>query len=257
MTRTVLSFIQGLMSAYAPDTSDRKAALARARGYPYAIPDRSYHWGGGQISDFDAAKTVGRTPVLAVGSNQSPEQLTRKFGHIEDWEIPVQRCNLAGFDVVYSAHIARYGSVPAMLQAAPGTTVALFVNWLDGEQLEAMHETELSHGNYHYGRLDGIALELEGGAALTAVHGYFSRRGHVTHEGEGVALAEVPAKNRRRPARNTAQMLEHVHRRIDPEHTLDEFILRMIEDDGYRREVIAELMADAVAFSAPYEIVGG
>lgn len=243
------------MSAYAPDTSDRQAALARARGYPYAIPDRSYHWRGGAVHDFNPARREGRTPVLAVGSNQSPEQLTRKFGHLDDWEIPVQRCTLAGFDVVYSAHIARYGSVPAMLQAAPGTTVTLFVNWLDEEQLTAMHETELSHGNYHYGRLDGVAVNLEGGETLAAVHGYFSRRGHVTHDGDGVALAAVPAENRTRPAHDTAAMLERVHQRLDPDHTLDDFILRLIADDSYRKEVIAALMQDAVPFAAPYEIV--
>lgn len=250
-----MSSIQGLMSAYAPDTSDRQAALARARGYPYAIPDRSYHWCGGEVHGFEPAKSEGRTPVLAVGSNQSPEQLTRKFGHIADWEIPVQRCALTGFDVVYSAHIARYGSVPAMLQAAPGTTVTLFVNWLDDAQLVAMHETELSHGNYHYGRLDGIALDLDGGAVLSSVHGYFSRRGHVLHEGEGVSLANVPARNRTRPARDTAQMLAHVHARIGPDHGLDDFILRLIEDDDYRRNVIEKLMTDAVAFAAAYEVV--
>lgn len=245
------------MNDYAPDTSDRQAALARARGYPYAIPGHSYHWHGGQFSEFDPAKTAGRTPVLAVGSNQSPEQLTRKFGHIEDWEIPVQRCHLAGFDVVYSAHIARYGSVPAMLQSAPGTTVTLFVNWLDAAQLTAMHETELSHGNYHYGRLDDVAVALEGGATLSSVHGYFSRRGHVTHDGNGVALATVPAANRNRPARDSAQMLAHVHERIDPVDSLDGFILRLIDDDGFRQKIIAELMTDAVAFAAPYEIVEG
>ena len=245
------------MSTYAPDTSDKEAALARARGYPYAIPDRSYHWHGGRVSDFDVAKTAGRTPVLAVGSNQSPEQLSRKFGHLDDWEIPVQRCALAGFDVVYSAHIARYGSVPAMLQAAPGTTVTLFVNWLDGDQLAAMHETELSHGNYHYGRLDDVTVRLEGGGALDAVHGYFSRRGHVTQDGDGVALATVPAENRTRPARDCGAMLAHVQERIDPDHDLDGFILRLIEDDGFRRAVIDILMRDSVPFGAPYEIVDG
>lgn len=245
------------MNAYAPDTSDRQAALARARGYPYDIPDRSYHWHGGQFSEFDPAKTAGRAPVLAVGSNQSPEQLSRKFGHIEDWEIPVQRCRLTGFDVVYSAHIARYGSVPAMLQSAPGTTVTLFVNWLDAAQLDAMHETELSHGNYHYGRLDNVSVALEGGATLSSVHGYFSRRGHVMHEGDGVALAAVAAENRARPARDCGQMLAHVRERIDPAHELDEFILRLIEDDGFRQEVIAALMTDAEAFDAPYQVVAG
>ena len=257
MTRTGLSANQRLMSAYTPDTSDRKAALARARGYPYDIPNRSYHWHGAQLSGFDPAKTAGRTPVLAVGSNQSPEQLTRKFGHLDDWEIPVQRCALTGFDVVYSAHIARYGSVPAMLQTALGTTATLFVNWLDETQLAAMHETELNNGNYHYGRLDDVAVALEGGSTLTSVHGYFSRRGHVTHDGDGVALASVPAKNRNRPARDCDYMLTQVQQRIDPEHDLDEFILRLIEDAGFRQDVIAALMYDAEPFAAAYTIVEG
>jgi len=243
------------MSAYAPNTSDRQAALTRARSYPYAIPGYSYHWQGGEVGSFEFAKTAGRTPVLAVGSNQSPEQLTRKFGQISGWEIPVQRCTLAGFDVVYSAHIARYGSVPAMLQAASGTTVTLFVNWLDDTQLTAMHETELSHGNYHYGRLDDIAVQLEGGDMLTSVHGYFSRRGHVTHDGDGVALASIFAENRARPARDCGQMLAHVRNRVAPDHDLDNFILRLIEDDRFRKDVIDNLMRDAKPFGVRYQVV--
>ncbi len=245
------------MSAYAPNTSDRQAALARARGYPYPIPDRSYHWREGRTHEFHSSVTEGRTPVLAVGSNQSPEQITRKFGHVDGAEIPVQRCTLEGYDVVYSAHIAGYGSVPAMLQAAPGTTVTLFVNWLDEAQLTAMHETELRHGNYHYGRLDNIDLALEGGETLTSVHGYISRRGHIRHAEDGVALAMVSAENRRRPARNTAQMLAHVHERMASGHDLDAFILHLIEDGDFRRSVITELSTDSVAFASRYEIIEG
>ena len=243
------------MSAYAPNTSNRQAALTRARSYPYAIPGCSYHWQGGEVQPFDFAKTEGRTPVLAVGSNQSPEQLTRKFGHIAGWEIPVQRCTLTGFDVVYSAHIARYGSVPAMLQAASGTTVTLFVNWLDDTQLAAMHETELSHGNYHYGRLDNIAVQLESGDMLASVHGYFSRRGHVTHDGDGVALASIVAENRTLPARDCGQMLAHVRNRVAPDHDLDCFILRLIEDKRFRKDVIDKLIRDAKPFGVSYEVV--
>lgn len=257
MTRTANSANQSSMSAYVPDTSDRDAALVRARGYPYLILDRSYHWRAGEAYPFEPATTEGRTPVLAVGSNQSPEQLTRKFGHVAGTEIPVQRCTLKDFDVVYSAHIAGYGSVPAMLQAAPGTTVTLFVNWLDDAQLAAMHDTELRNGNYHYGRLDGVDLTLEGGAALTSVHGYISRRGHIRHEDDAIALAKVPAQNRRRNARDTAQMLAHVHERMAPDQPLDDFILRLIDDAGYRRSVIDTLTSDSVPFASAYEIVAG
>jgi len=237
-------------TAMSDDLTDRSAALARARGYPYQIPDRSYLWRGGTVHDFDPARTAGRTPVLAVGSNQSPEQLTRKFGSGNDAEIPVQRCQLRDFDVVYSAHIASYGSVPAMLQAAPGTTVTLFVNWLDDAQLDAMHETELPSGNYHYGRLDGLTLTLDGGEKWDAAHVYISRRGHMVHEEDAVALARVPARGRIGRALDTARMLAHVHARIAPEQALNAFILRLIDDRDYRLGVVEALSTDSVAFAA-------
>lgn len=238
--------------------TDRSAALARARDYPYAPPTHSYHWRGGAVFDFDPAATAGRTPVLAVGSNQAPAQLTRKFGLDPAQEIPVQRCHLKDFDTVYSAHIAAYGSVPAMLKTAPGVTVTLFVNWLSEAQLLVMHATELRSKNYHYGRLDDLDLILEdGGGALRSVHAYIGRRGHLVLDGDAVALAAVPAVGRRRQARTTAQMLECAHARLAPDHALDAFILRLIDDAPFRRDCVAALSADAGPFAAPYVVVSG
>ena len=240
------------------NNDDRNAALARARDYPYPLPDRSYTWRGGAVHDFDPDLTRGRTPVLAVGSNQAPAQLTRKFGLDADAVIPVQRCTLKDFDVVYSAHIAAYGSVPAMLQAAPGVHVTLFVNWLSDEQLSVMHATELGAENYHYGRLDEIDLVLEeNGGPLESVHGYISRRGHVFHDENAVALAKVPATGRQWAAMTTAEMLEKVHAWLAPDHALEKFILRLIADTPYRRACIESLSADAIAFGAPYHVVAG
>jgi len=242
----------------AMNADDRSAALARARDYPYPLPDRSYTWRGGAVEAFDPALTEGRVPVLAVGSNQAPAQLTRKFGLDPAAVIPVQRCTLKDFDVVYSAHISSYGAVPAMLQAAPGVAVTLFVNWLSEEQLPVMHATELGAENYHYGRLDGVELVLEdGGGRMDSVHGYISRRGHVFHEEDAVALAKVPARNRRFAAKTTAEMLEAVHARLAPEHDLEGFILRLITDADFRRACIKALSADSVAFGAPCHIVAG
>ncbi|MEX2617111.1 MAG: hypothetical protein WD767_13525 [Alphaproteobacteria bacterium] len=238
--------------------NERIAALARARDYPYPLPNRSYTWRGGAVHSFDPDLTRGRTPVLAVGSNQAPAQLTRKFGPDPDAVIPVQRCALRDFDVVYSAHVAGYGSVPAMLQSAPGVTVTLFVNWLSEDQLPVMHATELGAENYHYGRLDDIDLTLEeGGGALDSVHGYISRRGHVFHAENAVALARVPATGRQWVAMTTAEMLEKVHARLAPDHALEEFILRLISDTPYRRACIEALSTDSVAFGRHYHIVAG
>lgn len=53
------------------------------------------------------------TPVLAVGSNAAPAQLARKFPadlFPDGVVIPVLRCVLPDFDVVYAPLISSYGS---------------------------------------------------------------------------------------------------------------------------------------------------
>ena len=228
---------------------ERKAKLERARGYPYAIPEASYTWRGGAVAAFEPAARAGRTPVLAIGSNQSPQQLTRKFG--SDGAIPVQRARLAGFDIYYSAHITGYGSVPAMLQHAPGTEVTLSVTWLDDRQLDLMHGTELSAAKYQYAVIENVDLALDCGTALDSVSLYVGVNGHLMHEGDAVALAAVPAQGRRPRALTTADMLELVRERFSPGDSADEFVLKLVEDRGFRAactEVIAE---DAVPFAHP------
>ena len=89
---------------------DEAGLLALATDYPYAAPDESYLFALGEARGLSAAGWRGydfgpRVPVLAHGSNRSPQQLFRKFGR--DAEIPVTYGRLAGFDVVYAAHVAR------------------------------------------------------------------------------------------------------------------------------------------------------
>lgn len=53
------------------------------------------------------------TPVLAVGSNAAPAQLARKFPSKrfpDGVVIPILRCVLPDFDVVYAPLISSYGS---------------------------------------------------------------------------------------------------------------------------------------------------
>src|SRR5690606_17003915 len=132
--------------------------------------------------------TTGRVPVLAAGSNQSPEQLARKYGHLpEIGAIPAQRGRLHDFDVVYAAHLARYGSVPATFQHAPGTAVTVFVLWLTERQLVRMHETE---GNYCYDHLYDVRVDLDAGGTLWEAFAYSSKVGCLAHAGSCIAIAE-------------------------------------------------------------------
>ena len=83
--------------------------VERAMSYPYAIPDCSFVFdkAGWRPAAIDAALTIDRHPVIACGSNRSPDQLARKYFDFGAVTIPVQRAWLAEFDVVYAAHITR------------------------------------------------------------------------------------------------------------------------------------------------------
>lgn len=230
--------------------------LHRAREYPYAAPAHSYIYTADGIRAFDPAACAGRTPVLAVGSNRAPERLYQKFGHAAAHTIPVQRARLDHFDVVYAAHIAGYGAVPAMLQSSPGTRVEIWVTWLDDAQLGIMHETEIGTAHYRYARLPGVRLQMADGTLARTAYAYVSQRGHMLHEGRALALAAVPAERRRFPAASTAEALEIVrHRMGATDHDPDGFVARLVRDPDYRARVTETLSATAVAFQHRYEIL--
>lgn len=229
--------------------------LARAREYPYAIPKRSYVYRDSGATPFDESMTRDRTPVLAVGSNQAPERLAQKFGHDATHLIPVQRAALLDFDIVYSAHVASYGAVPAMLQRSEQSRVSLAVTWLDDEQLEIMHRSEISAGNYSFAEIDRIHLRLDDGHERTSAYAYLSTRGHLNHEGAPVALAAIECEQRRYRALNTAEVLEQVRERVAARLDSDTFIHRLVDDAAYRREVIVILSSDATRFSHPRTVL--
>ena len=114
--------------------------LARAVAYPYEAPLASFVQRDGQARRLDpgALELEGRRPLLAYGSNASPAILTGKLAAHPHQPLPMLRAELVGFDIVYSAHISAYGSVPSTLQRSPGTTVPAFVAYpttcLDGCQ---------------------------------------------------------------------------------------------------------------------------
>src|SRR5436309_4551883 len=150
--------------------------LARARSYPFPRPAGSVviagdrvldlveldgdHVGESRVRDGDregalaeACDALGlpagavdarRTPVLAYGSNASPAGLGWKFPDERSAVVPLIRGKLRGVDVVYSSHIAVYGSVPATLQSSDGTEVETFVALLTDVQLELVAGWEIN-----------------------------------------------------------------------------------------------------------------
>lgn len=231
------------------------SALARAKSYPFDIPGCSYVYADGAHRELAPCAPMPdvsrRHPVLAVGSNQSPGQLGRKFKGPGWGSIPVTRAVLADFDIVYSAHIASYGSIPSTLLHCLGTQVSLSVNWLTPDQETRMHETEIPTGNYHFGVLEKIDLLLDGGLKLSSVYMYCSRRGALTRGGQPVALSEITALHRCWPSLGQEEMQGHVRDRTAPGLAVNEFILGGIADEKTRGARTRTLAEESIQFNYP------
>ena len=225
--------------------------IAHAKSYPFPAPDHCflYEGGGWRPLAGEAFETVGRVPVLAAGSNQSPEQIHRKYGELPDaGAIPAQRGRLHDFDVVYAAHLTRYGSVPATFQRSPGTAVTVFMLWLNEAQLARMHETER---NYTYDHLTGIHIALDTGGSLGEAYAYTARCGCLNHGGDCVSLYEVPAEGRKFTALRQTDMLGVVRDRLAPGTELDSFVGQHLADRAVQLERSRAMGSDALPAAFP------
>jgi hypothetical protein len=246
-----------------PETDD--ALLRLAKGYPYAAPAGSYLYRDGNSralnGALDPTLTAGRVPVIAHGSNRAPEQLHRKFGHLKGRHsvIPVTRAWLHDHDVVYSAHMTRYGSISATLHEASGTRVQVYVTWLTEEQLPRMHETEIGAGNYGYGRMGSVELAVEGGPQLSEAFAYLSVHGCLADPDKAeapLALSAVAAEARVHRAVDQEAALAVLHAAHHAEDDFDAMILANIRNSEQRRRLVEALQHTAVPWSVPgFELI--
>lgn len=225
----------------------------RARGYPYKLLEQSYVITNGEHAVVDHANPLddleNRRPVLAVGSNMSPQQLARKFPAPDGGTIPVTKIRLLDFDSVYSTHFTSYGAIPATLFPSPGTEVTLFITWLDAGQERHMHATEIAGESYHFCRMDGIQARVENGPDLDHLYFYQSSRGALPIDDDPVPLAEVTAANRRWSALSQGEIQEHTRQMLAPHMELADFIDDNIGNHEIRRQRTDALHATAKPFS--------
>jgi len=220
---------------------DPAALLALGRDYPYEAPPRSYLFRDGRAESPDqagwaAVDFAGRTAVLAHGSNRSPAQLARKFldkAYRGETGVPVVYGWLAGYDVVYAAHVARYGAVTSTLCHAPGVRCRVAVTWLAPDQLAFMHETERM--NYTYGRLPAGSFRPEVGPTPAAPYAYVGNHGPFLVDGRPTALAAVEAENRPWPARRQDEMQAFLASLFHPGEAWEALILLRIAQPEQRR----------------------
>jgi hypothetical protein len=227
-------------------SSEDRAALERAFGYPYEVPAFSFVYDAGFTAPPESADFEGRTPVVAYGSNAAPDQLIRKFGTEEGVRIPVTRATLRGLDVVFAAGFASYGSVPATLHRSEGTEAFVHVTWLTPEQLRRMHETEGAGKVYSFGTLAPGVVTLRDAPPVEPVHVYVAAAGAVGPE--PVALESVPAKGRLYDAVSQPAILRMVRDRLAPEEDLSQFVLATVRDPELRAARSAALREGAVSF---------
>ena len=249
--------------------------LALAKGYPFDAPSQSFFF----HLAAPARDAVGRAKVAGGGGPESqvqqlvdmdpaPRQLARKFDGPEfarlrgadpaaaEQIIPVTYLWLQGYDVVYSAHVTRYGAIASNLTRRQGCRVRVAVTWLTDLQLHRMHATE--GRNYPYGWLKGVAWECElpgvapvlGAARL---HVYKSQHGCLADAtGEPLSMAAIAATGRCQAAASQEEALDLVRQRHYGGEDLDSHILANIADPARRARLTAALAREAVPSQMPH-----
>jgi hypothetical protein len=214
-------------------TPDTEELVRRALAYPYEPPPGSFV----QVADRtlpvppEGIDVDGRRALLAYGANAAPEALTRKLAALAPEPIPVLRVALRGWDVVYSAHVTRYGAVPAAVVASPGTVASVHLVFPNDAQLAAIAATE--GANYRLERLADFSAELEiGGEGPREIDAFIGVHGPLLLDGSPVALAAIRAAGRVFPSLTTPEMIDRVRAAIHPELTLREFVLHHVKHGG-------------------------
>ncbi len=252
-------------------TDSAAELVATALDYPFPRPGHSFLFADGEVlaladcgadaldavlAERNAAPLAERTAVLAYGANAAPIRLERKFASQAPGAVfPVIEARLRGFDIVYAGHFSSYAALPATPAPSPSTTVSIAVTYLDGDQLARMHETELSRQSYIFGRLDGLALELDGVGALESVHSYWTRYGAFVTGGSPLALAAIAAEGRRFPAaeQDEAQSLARDH--LAPGRDLRDFVAETVSELAVCQERSRALSDGARPFDHPHREV--
>jgi hypothetical protein len=215
-----------------PDTEE---LIRRALAYPYDPPAGSFVQLGDRTLPVppQEIEIEGRRALLAYGANASPEALTRKLAHLPPEPIAVLRVALRGWDVVYSAHVTRYGSVPAAVVPSPGTVASVHLVFPSDAQMEAITATEGE--NYRLEQLADFTAEYEiGGEGPREIDAFVGVHGPLLVGGSPVALAAIPAVDRTFPELSTPEMIDRVRAALAPEMSVREFVLHHVERGGLR-----------------------
>jgi hypothetical protein len=242
--------------AIVQDSGRRRDPLA----YPFDIRSSSFVWKAGQVDELGQGADwqvliAGRIPVLAIGSNAAPSQLNLKFKdspfrapNSRESEIPVLHVVANDVDVVYAAHIALYGSVPATLIHSAGSRAHVFATWLTPVQFEQMGRTERLGESYRLCSVRSIEFD---GNQIDEAYAFVSIAGAAIFNGRAVGLAAVRVEHSALPRLDQVGMWDLVAEKIKASDDGSGLMQQVIDDDARRQEMEAALGASASADEMP------
>jgi hypothetical protein len=224
--------------------------------YPFDVPAHSFIWSARGVEALSSSVasgdvSAGRHAVLAIGSNASPRQLTRKFSNERfadhaspDGSIPVLTAVAEGVDVVYGAHVAPYGAMPATLLDTPGAGARVFVTWLTPLQLDRMNVTEALGHAYQLRPIDNVRCH---GEPVDGAFSYVTTQGACVLGGGPLGLASIEAPGSRWPRGSQQQAWDHLA--VDMGCDVDGAALlhRVLGSSDWRTRVEAHLVSHRIA----------
>lgn len=223
------------------NTNSVEAITSQALRYPYPRPNKSFIFKNGEIHDLPTDFSIDDplTPVLAIGSNMSPEQLRRKYKY--PVTIPVLSVTVQNVDVVYGALLARYGSVAATITASWGTQINLAVNFLDQVSLKRMHETESSYSLCKL-RQDLAPIKWHDNVTVKSdVLCYVASNGPLVLAGTLMSLESIPALRRRFRSISQEQAQKAVAEATGYDESVTDFVLNNVRDEQRRKSIVSRM----------------
>lgn len=258
-----VEFIRGFGGAFGRREFTQEL-YEHALAYPWERPESSYVLRDGHVRLLDdlpgdeRRATVDsfiadRHPIVAFGANAGPERLALKLAHFDDLgdrTALVMAGDLHGFDVGAAASPTGYGSMAATLFASPGTAVRAAVVWTTLAQATQLTWSELS---YRLARLETAHFVADGDdAAVDGLFAYVSRFGSFCVDGEPVAMAAIPARDRTAVALTQEELLDAAARQLlgDEARAID-LVRAIFEDMSAVGARAAEVMWPAALHLAP------
>ena len=213
----------------------------KAISYPYTTPSTPFSFIDGKCVEGVHISLNDRVPILSVGSNRSPYQLKNKF--TLDENLCVTPAILFNSEIVYSASISPYGSIPATQWPSKGAEVILNVLWLNEKQLNIMHLTEGIGIAYNFVELDEGSVVIEGSDYIGPVYGYVSVNG-VYDFGKNAPnkILDIVSNKSLLETRSELEALCLVKDKFDPDiFDIRHWIEKVTLDKKYRMKLILKM----------------